>query len=137
MNRKILKTVLTVGAIVTGIGVTTPAQANDNYCRDFNQKIKINDQWEQAYGRACLQPNGTWEIVSSSSGHRDDRQTTNYVIHKTYTHTAPFRIGLYWGDGYHYHGRSYRHKNHKYHHHGHAYHHHKKPGRRHGHRKHH
>ena len=35
------------------------------YCREFRQQIKIGDRNEQAYGTACQQPDGSWEIVSS------------------------------------------------------------------------
>ena len=111
MTLKILNTVLTVGAIVAGISMATPAKANDNYCRDFNQKIHINGNYEQAYGRACLQPNGTWKIISSSSyDDDDDYETSHYKIKRTYTHAAPFRLALYWGDGHHYHGHGKHYK---------------------------
>jgi len=35
------------------------------YCREFRQQIKVGDRSEQAYGTACQQPDGSWEIVSS------------------------------------------------------------------------
>lgn len=110
MNRKILHTVLTVGAIVAGISIATPAQANDNYCRDFNQEIMINGNYEMAYGRACLQPNGTWKIVSKASRNHDDYQTSHHVIKKRYSYTSPFRIAFYSGHGHHYYGHGYHHK---------------------------
>lgn len=119
MTRKILNTVLTVGTIVAGITIATPAKANDNYCRDFNQKIRINGELEQAYGRACLQPNGTWKIVSTNSDD-DNHKTSHYKIKKTYTHASPLRTIIYWNNGPYYHGhgkhykKHYRHKRHSY-----------------------
>jgi len=33
------------------------------YCREFQQSVVIGGQSEQAYGVACRQPDGTWEIA--------------------------------------------------------------------------
>lgn len=33
------------------------------YCREFIQSISIGGKTEQAYGVACLQPDGDWQIV--------------------------------------------------------------------------
>ncbi len=38
--------------------------ASGNYCREFQQEITVGGQTEQAYGKACLQPDGAWQIVS-------------------------------------------------------------------------
>lgn len=35
-----------------------------NYCRDFTQKIIIDGLERNAYGKACLQPDGSWRIVN-------------------------------------------------------------------------
>ena len=35
------------------------------YCREFQQAVTIGGQTEQAYGTACQQPDGAWEIVST------------------------------------------------------------------------
>lgn len=32
-------------------------------CREFQQTVTIGGKTEQAYGIACLQPDGTWEVV--------------------------------------------------------------------------
>ncbi|MDX9689703.1 MAG: glycine zipper 2TM domain-containing protein [Proteobacteria bacterium] len=38
--------------------------ANDGaYCREFQQTITVGGQKQQAYGRACQQPDGSWKIV--------------------------------------------------------------------------
>lgn len=36
------------------------------YCREFQQKVTIGGHTEQAYGTACMQPDGSWEVVSTS-----------------------------------------------------------------------
>jgi hypothetical protein len=35
------------------------------YCREFQQKVTIGSRTEEAYGTACLQPDGSWEVVST------------------------------------------------------------------------
>ncbi len=35
-----------------------------NYCRDFTQTIIIDGVEKNAYGKACLQPDGSWRIVN-------------------------------------------------------------------------
>lgn len=37
------------------------------YCREFQQEVTIGGKTERAYGTACRQPDGAWEIVSTSS----------------------------------------------------------------------
>ena len=32
-------------------------------CREFQQRVTIGGKTEEAYGTACLQPDGSWEIV--------------------------------------------------------------------------
>lgn len=33
------------------------------YCREFQQTVVISGREQEAYGTACQQPDGTWEIV--------------------------------------------------------------------------
>ncbi len=35
------------------------------YCREFQQAVTIGGHTEQAYGTACQQPDGAWEIVAT------------------------------------------------------------------------
>lgn len=37
---------------------------NGRYCREFQQTVTIDGRRQRAYGTACRQPDGTWEIVS-------------------------------------------------------------------------
>jgi 17 kDa outer membrane surface antigen len=37
------------------------------YCREFQQQVTIGGQTEQAYGTACQQPDGAWQVVSTGS----------------------------------------------------------------------
>jgi surface antigen len=48
-------------------GTVTPVRdgtsSTGNYCREFQQTITIGGQTEQAYGTACRQPDGSWQVV--------------------------------------------------------------------------
>ena len=39
-------------------------QANNRYCREYNQEVVIGGVKQKAYGTACRQPDGSWEIQS-------------------------------------------------------------------------
>lgn len=49
-------------------GSVTPTRtyqrADGRYCREFQQTVTIGGKQEKAYGTACRQPDGTWQIVS-------------------------------------------------------------------------
>ena len=50
-------------------GTYTPIQTyqtdSGQYCREFQQTITVGGQTEDAYGTACRQPDGTWQIASN------------------------------------------------------------------------
>lgn len=49
-------------------GTVTPTRTYQNasgqYCREFQQEVKIGMESHQAYGTACRQPDGSWKIQS-------------------------------------------------------------------------
>lgn len=48
-------------------GAYTKDDATGQYCREFTQTINVggDSQPQQAYGKACRQPDGTWKITQS------------------------------------------------------------------------
>ncbi len=50
----------------SGTVTADPAyRLNDGtYCREFTQTVTVAGETQQAYGTACRQPDGTWQIVS-------------------------------------------------------------------------
>jgi surface antigen len=53
----------------TGNSGTVTPQAyyqtpNGQYCREYSQQINVGGKTESGYGKACRQPDGTWQIVS-------------------------------------------------------------------------
>lgn len=43
--------------------VRTWRDSQGRYCREYQQVVVIGGRQEQAYGTACRQPDGTWQIV--------------------------------------------------------------------------
>ena len=48
-------------------GTITPTntyqQADGSYCREYTQTVRVSGRNQQAYGRACRQPDGSWKVV--------------------------------------------------------------------------
>lgn len=48
-------------------GTVTPSNyyqmANGAYCREYTQTINVGGRMQEGYGRACRQPDGTWQVV--------------------------------------------------------------------------
>jgi surface antigen len=49
-------------------GSVTPTrsypQADETYCREYQQSVTVAGKSKDAYGTACRQPDGTWQIVN-------------------------------------------------------------------------
>lgn len=50
-------------------GSVTPTRTYQNtggqYCREYTHSITVAGKTQQAYGTACRQPDGTWQVVGS------------------------------------------------------------------------
>ena len=47
-------------------GTVTPMntyQQDGRYCREYRQEVTIGGKVEEGYGKACRQPDGSWQIV--------------------------------------------------------------------------
>ena len=51
------------GAAGTVTAVRDGTSSQNRYCREFQQTVTVGGGTEQAYGTACRQPDGAWEIV--------------------------------------------------------------------------
>jgi len=49
-------------------GTMTPTRtyqtSGGDYCREYETTVVVDGREERAYGRACRQPDGTWQIVN-------------------------------------------------------------------------
>lgn len=51
------------GKHVTFVPTETYQQESGRYCREYRTEVEVGNQVEEAYGTACRQPDGSWEIV--------------------------------------------------------------------------
>lgn len=47
------------------VGITPSSAAPGRECREFHNNITIDGQQQQAFGTACLQPDGSWRIENN------------------------------------------------------------------------
>ncbi len=51
------------GKEVSFVPVETYQRDSGRYCREYRTEVRVGGSFEQAYGTACRQPDGSWEIV--------------------------------------------------------------------------
>ncbi len=76
MKKILLRTVLILGTIS---GFSSNAVANDDYCREYTKTINIGGHEENAYGTACLRPDGSWEIMSLEGTNEARNKVRNII----------------------------------------------------------
>lgn len=93
--------------------VAVPSPAAAPRCREFDTVVTIAGRPQQAFGTACLQPDGSWKVVQSMPG---QSQRSYVVLPQTYRPYYPAYtvdpwvvgpplflggafIGLGWGHG--------------------------------------
>jgi hypothetical protein len=67
-----IKNMMMVAALMaTPMVLSASAEAKDTeYCREYTKTIIIGGRSERAYGTACYQSDGAWEIVNFKGSHR-------------------------------------------------------------------
>lgn len=48
----------------TIVPTSTYRTSQGQYCREYQQTITVQGRSQQAYGRACRQPDGSWQIIN-------------------------------------------------------------------------
>lgn len=86
---------LTIAALA-GVPEEASAYGND-YCREYTRTVYIGNRAQEAYGRACLQPDGSWMIVGEGLGNDIPQNVTNvdYVIRDNNRYITPPRVVYY------------------------------------------
>lgn len=67
-------------------------QSRGRYCREYQQEITVGGRTERAYGKACRQPDGSWQIVNgeqSSYQQPDPRHVVRPRYRRTFTSRRP------------------------------------------------
>jgi hypothetical protein len=81
-------------------GGTDPAPAQlsqgPQNCRDFTMPVTIGGQQQQAVGRACPQPDGSWRVTQNTPGLPEQVYTVPPQAMNIYPYPDPYPY--YWGD---------------------------------------
>lgn len=71
--------------LIGSVCFSVPALADASYCREYTKDVVIGGVKQQSYGTACLQPDGSWQIVNNDGS--IGPQTV--VVQETQVVTAP------------------------------------------------
>jgi hypothetical protein len=105
---KHLKKIALGVAVVAGGFVWQPADAQaSDYCREYTRTVYIGNRTQEAYGQACLQPNGDWMIVNEGAGNNNvylpsNATNVDYVIRDQNRYVTPSRVVYYKEPNYRY-----------------------------------
>lgn len=100
---------------VLTVAGTQAAQAGQRYCREYTKSVRVGGDLQSAYGTACMQPDGSWEIVSFGGDH----QLYDDIAHNAWRNGRVTRVEYrpvnYWYPAYrpvrpHYYGHRYPHR---------------------------
>lgn len=96
MFKTIRNTVMGLALSVAAMaGFTGEAKAEQ--CREYTRTVYIGARAQEAYGQACLQPDGSWMIVGEGLGNDipDNVTNVNYVINDNNRYITPPRVVYY------------------------------------------
>lgn len=75
-------------------GSTTPTRTyqrtDGRYCREFQQTVTIGGKIESAYGKACRQPDGSWQIINNGQSYYQQPYQQPYNPPVQYRPRRPF-----------------------------------------------
>jgi hypothetical protein len=74
-------------------GPTPSAQS----CREFDTPVVINGQEQEAYGTACLQPDGSWQVQQATPGQPTQTYVVQPQVYQTYYPPAYLANPWYYG----------------------------------------
>lgn len=115
--------------VLAAIGFAPDAKAYEqDYCREYTRTVYIGGRTQDAFGTACLQPDGDWVIVGEGLGNDIPAYADNvsYVIRDNRRMVTPKRVVYYdryyrtrnagptfiwYQNGYYKNGRNYKFRN--------------------------
>lgn len=119
-------------ATLTGCLLTAGAAAHAEdkpYCREYTQTFTIAGKTQKGYGTACLQPDGSWQIISQKDDAKAEaheaeadqpdmhyvvKEQRVYIVPVVHRHTRIHSVVMWddypprhrrWDGGIHFHGR--------------------------------
>lgn len=84
--------------VLAAIGFAPEAKAYDqSYCREYTRTVYVGGRSQDAFGQACLQPDGDWVIVGEGLGNDIPAyaDNVNYVIRDNRRVVTPTRVVYY------------------------------------------
>lgn len=118
--------ILAIGGTVAAFLFAGAGEARAEYCREYTRTVYIGSNVQEAYGTACLQPDGSWMIVGEGPMNSipDNASNVDYVIRDNNRTYVPSRVVYYdqpqirvyksrpapifvWNQRGHYHGNKY------------------------------
>lgn len=96
MFRKIKMVLIGLGLSGAAL-VGAPDDARADYCREYTRTVYIGNRTQEAYGTACLQPDGSWMIVGEGLGNDipSNVNDVEYVIRDNNHYVTPPRVVYY------------------------------------------
>lgn len=81
------KYILLTGAL---IGFAATSAHAEPYCREFTKEIKVGNQIQEGYGTACMQPDGSWKVVSDVPRvEYNEPKRVEYVVREQRHYVSP------------------------------------------------
>jgi hypothetical protein len=82
--------IIYISMIIAVMGLASCAYADESYCREFTQTFTISGETEKGYGTACLQPDGSWKIVSQTNAASGEQaNSVQYVVKEESVYIVP------------------------------------------------
>jgi hypothetical protein len=114
----------TTAPAAAGAGAGNAPGLDADGCREYTQTIRIGDEEHQAFGRACLQPDGSWRIHPPANGPAAGQAVPAPAATAVPAYPYYYAPPAFFGSAFFF---SHHHHRHKHHHHGYRH--------RHGHRR--
>lgn len=112
MNKKLLASAVALSALA--MASTAQAQMDSGqYCREYQQSVTIQGKTQEGYGTACLQPDGSWQMIPSAQQaaveEPDPQPNIAYAVRDNSVYMMPPEPFVYFefDGGRHYYPREY------------------------------
>lgn len=99
MFKKLRTIIASIGLSAAALlgGAEDASAYGGQQCREYTRTVYIGNRAQEAYGTACLQPDGSWMIVGEGLGNDIGQNVSNvdYVIHDNNRVIVPPRVVYY------------------------------------------
>jgi hypothetical protein len=85
-----------------------PAASSDG-CREYTHTVIIDGKEQQAYGRACPQPDGSWRVDMPAGLPQSSGAPPAALVYPTRTYPAYYYPPVFFGSAFYFSGHRHRH----------------------------